>query len=158
MPPRIPKTRSQMPAHRRPSAAGLTIDEKQRYLCSSSSTDRLRVPRRRACKRSAARVFPLFPIIRRSLDVVRASDMLSERPMDWTHQLFNRAWSSRSQTLTDNQTVRLSLQVLLRATPHRYRKGNQASVVGPHWRYPPSGVKGPSRPTKYATQLHEAQN
>jgi len=33
--------------------------------------------------------------------------MLSERPMDWTHRLFNRARSSRSQTLTDNQTVRL---------------------------------------------------
>ena len=30
--------------------------------------------------------------------------MLSERPMDWTHRLFNRARSSRSQTLTDNQT------------------------------------------------------
>ena len=43
--------------------------------------------------------------------------MLSERPMDWTHRLFNRARSSRSQTFTDNQTVRLSLQVLLRATP-----------------------------------------
>ena len=28
--------------------------------------------------------------------------MLSERPMDWTHRLFNRARSSRSQTLTDN--------------------------------------------------------
>ena len=33
--------------------------------------------------------------------------MLSERPMDWTHRLFNQARSSRSQTLTDNQTVRL---------------------------------------------------
>ena len=43
--------------------------------------------------------------------------MLQQRPMDWTHRLFNRARSSRSQTLTDNQTVRLSIQVLLRATP-----------------------------------------
>ena len=34
--------------------------------------------------------------------------MLSERPMDWTHRLFNRARSSRSQTLTDNQTVSIS--------------------------------------------------
>ena len=39
--------------------------------------------------------------------------MLQQRPMDWTHRLS----SSRSQTLTDNQTVRLSLQVHLRATP-----------------------------------------
>ena len=44
--------------------------------------------------------------------------MLQPRPMDWTHRLFNRARSSRSQTLTDNQTVRLSLQVLLRARNH----------------------------------------
>ena len=44
--------------------------------------------------------------------------MLSRAASDGrTHRLFNRARSSRSQTLTDNQTVRLSFQVLLRATP-----------------------------------------
>ena len=32
----------------------------------------------------------------------------SDGLQDWTHRLFNRARSSRSQTLTDNQTVRLS--------------------------------------------------
>ena len=31
--------------------------------------------------------------------------------MDWTHRLFNRARSSRSQTLTVNQTVRLVVPV-----------------------------------------------
>ena len=31
--------------------------------------------------------------------------MLSERPMDWTHRLFNRARSSISQTLTDNLKI-----------------------------------------------------
>ena len=33
------------------------------------------------------------------------------RPMDWTHRLFNRARSSRSQTSTDNQTVRYFLAI-----------------------------------------------
>ena len=61
--------------------------------------------------------------------------MLQQRPMDWTHRLFNRARSSRSQTLTDNRTERLSdnrkrlsLQVLLRATPlraHPLRSGDE---------------------------------
>ena len=50
--------------------------------------------------------------------------MLSERPMDWTHRLFNRARSSISQTLTDNQTVRLSLV--------HYRKSSYVLHVQAH--------------------------
>ena len=61
--------------------------------------------------------------------------MLSERPMDWTHRLFNRARSSRSQTLTDNQTVRLSLQVLSYVLHLRAHPLCPETRVGQHLRW-----------------------